>query len=428
MRILIVSRTPWNVSNSFGNTFSNLFVGMDDVEIYHICCKHGATKGSPAKATFQMSDLSVMHSILRRRGGVGWSVDSQDNCADNAAVSKSAEKNRRPFALYVRDLIWTLGAWKNDAALRAFLDEAKPDVLYLPLYSSCYMCDVQQYVVDALSIPVVGHISDDLFAVSPESPLLMRHYAHKVAKKLRRLIDRCSYLEVFAENMQRQYAEMFHKPVYLIGKGVDIRILPKILPSDGCREKHFIYTGNIGGERWRALLLIGKALNGQAVLDIYSVTVLTEEMKTEFAQCDAIQFHGAVSADEVPEIQRNGDVLVHVEGFSPAAIAVTRMSFSTKLIDYMMAGKPIFAVGDLEINSIAVLKKYGLAVVAASVDEIGIRVNEFLSGCVNIEQLGDHVAEYLVNYRDIRKIQEGMTERLRGLVEYDQGSANQCGL
>lgn len=55
-------------------------------------------------------------------------------------------------------------------------------------------------------------------------------------------------------------------------------------------------------------------------------------------------------------------------------------------------------------------------------------MNEFLSGCVNIEQLGDHVAEYLVNYRNIRKIQEGMTERLRGLVEYDQGSANQCGL
>ena len=175
-------------------------------------------------------------------------------------------------------------------------------------------------------------------------------------------------------------------------------------------------------------MLIGKALNGQAVLDIYSATVLTEEMKTEFAQCDAIRFHGAVSADEVLEIQRNGDVLVHGEGFSPAAIAATRMSFSTKLIDYMMAGKPIFAVGDLEINSIAVLKKYGLAVVAASVDEIGIRVNEFLSGCINIEQLGDHVAEYLVKYRDIRKIQEGMTERLRGLVEYDQGSANQCGL
>lgn len=417
MRILIVSRTPWNVSNSFGNTFSNLFDGMDDIEIYHICCQHGETNGSPAKKTFQMTDRAVMHSILRRKGGVGWVADNRTDCKSNAAVSEKAEKKRHPLAYYIRDMIWTLGAWRHDAALRAFLDEARPDVLYLPLYASCYMCDVQAYIADLCAVPTVGHISDDVFALSPDAPLAVRHYAHKVAKKLRRLIGRCAYLEVFAENMKREYAKAFQKPIYLIGKGIDMSALPAVPTSAKNAEKHFVYTGNIGGERWRSLLLIGKALNGKAVLDLYSATVLTEEMKTEFGRCDAIRFHGAVSADEIPEIQKNGDVLVHVEGFSPAAIASTKMSFSTKLIDYMMAGKPIFVVGDQEINSIAVLRKYGLAVIAASVDEIGIRVNEFLSGSVNIEQLSNHVAEYLVNYRDIRKIQEGMNERLRGLVD-----------
>lgn len=419
MKILIISRTPWDIANSFGNTFSNLFSEMAGIEIYHICCQHGATKGTPAKATFQMTDRSVMHSILRRKGGVGWLTDDKGNCKDNAAVSESAGKKRHPLAYYIRDMIWMLGAWKRDRALNDFLSEAKPDALYLPLYRSCYMCDVQQYIVDTLSVPVVGHISDDLFAVPPASPLLTRHYAHKVEKKLHRLIKRCSYLEVFAENMQQQYAEIFHKPVYLIGKGVDISELPKILPSDFNHERHFIYTGNIGTERWRSLLLIGKALNGQAVLDIYSATALTEEMKTEFGRCAAVRFHGAVPADKVSEIQKNGDVLVHVEGFSPAAIAATRMSFSTKLIDYMMAGKPIFAVGDEEINSIAVLKKYELAVVATSANEIETKVREFLSGSVSVEQLSDNVTEYLMSYRDIHKIQEGISERLRGLVYHD---------
>ena len=110
---------------------------------------------------------------------------------------------------------------------------------------------------------------------------------------------------------------------------------------------------------------------------------------------------------------------MHVEGFSPAAIAATRMSFSTKLIDYMMAGKPIFAVGDEEINSIAVLKKYELAVVATSANEIETKVREFLSGSVSVEQLSDNVTEYLMSYRDIHKIQEGISERLRGLVYHD---------
>ena len=46
---------------------------------------------------------------------------------------------------------------------------------------------------------------------------------------------------------------------------------------------------------------------------------------------------------------------MHVEGFGNDAVETVGMSFSTKIIDYMMCGKPIFAVGDIRINSIKVL-------------------------------------------------------------------------
>lgn len=418
MRILIVSQTSWDISNSFGNTFSNLFSGMEDIEIYHICCKHGATNGSPAQKTFQMTDRAVMRSILCRNGGVGWLVGKSIDNRNNAAVSVAAEKKRHPLAYYVRDMIWTLGAWKHDATLQAFLAEVKPDVLYLPIYSSCYMCDVQQYIANICSVPIVGHITDDVFAVSPDASLPVRHYARKVGKKLRRLIARCAYLEVFAENMQRQYAADFHKPVYLIGKGVDINAIPEKPAFTDRSDKHFVYTGNIGGERWRTLVMIGKALcgdGGQGVLDIYSATMLTTEMEEAFNNCGSICFHGSVPADAIPAIQANADVLVHVEGFTPAAIAATQMSFSTKLIDYMMAGKPIFAVGDGKINSIAVLKKYGLAVVAELPGQIETRVKALLSGDIDVEGLFDNTVKYLETFRDIRKIQEGMRSRLFAL-------------
>lgn len=109
-------------------------------------------------------------------------------------------------------------------------------------------------------------------------------------------------------------------------------------------------------------------------------------------------------------------MLVHVEGFTPTAIAATQMSFSTKLIDYMMAGKPIFAVGDGKINSIAVLKKYGLAVVAELPGQIETRVKALLSGDIDVEGLFDNTVKYLETFRDIRKIQEGMRARLEGLA------------
>ena len=46
MKVLIISRTTWDNANSFGNTFSNLFEGMKDVEIYSIACRNGISNNS----------------------------------------------------------------------------------------------------------------------------------------------------------------------------------------------------------------------------------------------------------------------------------------------------------------------------------------------------------------------------------------------
>ena len=53
MRILVISSTTWDVSNSFGNTFSNLFDGMSDVEIYNICCRNGNNNNNVVKEAIQ---------------------------------------------------------------------------------------------------------------------------------------------------------------------------------------------------------------------------------------------------------------------------------------------------------------------------------------------------------------------------------------
>ena len=427
MKILIISRTPWNLSNSFGNTFSNLFNGMQNVEIYHICCQHGATDNSPAKQTFQMSDRSILHSIIHRKGEVGWFVDSENECnyPDNTNVSESITQKKRIYAYYARDLIWKLGAWKHNETLNSYLKEIQPDILYLPIYASGYMCEFQMYVAGMLHVPCIGHISDDVFAKPRKSALLNCYYYRKVAKKLRKLIKRCSYLEVFAENMQRQYSEMFHKPVYLIGKGVDVKTI-RFPPVNNCNsEMHFVYTGNIGADRYHSLVLLGKALSEykgrvKGVLDIYSASMLSKAIKEEFAEYGSIVFHGAVSADQIPQIQEKANVLVHVEGFSSTAVATTRMSFSTKLIDYMVSGNLIFAIGDSEINSIAVLSKFQLAIVADSPTQIYSKTTEILDGAVKPDQFRSNIMQYLITYRDRAKIQEGIKGRIESVIRKDE--------
>ena len=82
------------------------------------------------------------------------------------------------------------------------------------------MCDIQKYIIERVGVPVVGHISDDVYGYHPQVSLLAKLYKKQLRKKLRKLIDKCSYLEVFAKNMAEEYSHIFQKPCYVIGKGI----------------------------------------------------------------------------------------------------------------------------------------------------------------------------------------------------------------
>ena len=427
MRILIISSTTWDNANSFGNTFSNLFEGMENVEIYNIACRHGVSNNALVKKSVQLTDKSVLKSIYTPRFDPCWEIEgSVATGENNQEISESARKKRKTISFVIRDVIWKLGRWKKSRVLNAFLKEASPDVVYLPIYASPYMCDIQRYIVKKLKVPVVGHISDDVFGIPPKMSLLGKWYRAALRKKLKKLIAECAYLEVFAQNMKEEYSEIFDKPCYLIGKGVALELIDTIkIDAPENKQLHFVYTGNIGDDRYRALVDIGQTISEVfepqgAVLDIYSTTPLTEEMKTLIFGCDAIKFHGGIGREEVEKVQQAADFLVHVEGFSERAIFSARMSFSTKIIDYMLMGKPILAFGPDEVNSIQTLKNHSVGLTATSASELRGITEELAKGSVNYEALTSSVKDYLIKHRNIREIQLGIYQRLYELVNRNE--------
>ena len=424
MKILVISATSWSNDNSFGNTFSNLFEGMDDVEIYNVCCRNGDNNNSVVKQAVQFTDKSVLKSIYKLGYDPCWKMSSGNlHKKDNVEVYAGARKSRRLIYFLARDLIWKLGKWKKSKTFNNFLDEIKPDILYLPIYHSQYLNDVQQYAIKKLNVPVVGHISDDIYGMAPNLGFFAKMRAKSIHKKIEKTISMCSYLEVFAENMAKQYSEIFSVPCYVVGKGIDVSKIPDVSNFKHNKgKKRFVYTGNINDERFNSLLEIGKSLKrscteDEAVLEIYSASLLDEKMKNGFDSCPNIHFGGKLSKCEVDSVQREADFLVHVEGFGEQAIFEAGMSFSTKIIDYMLMGKPILAVGSSKINSIQVLIDYNAAVVANSKDDICAKVKELLNNEVDINAVLNNASTYLANKRDIKKIQSGIKDRLTTLLE-----------
>ena len=424
MRILVISNTPWDVSNSFGNTFSNLFYKMDGIEAYNICCRSGISNNNVVKESIQATDKSVLKSIYKLRYDPFWKMEIDTAHDENKEISESAIKKRKPVHFLIRDTIWKMGKWKKSKVLNDFLNKIKPDLIYLPIYAQHYMCDFQDYIIEKLGVPVVGHITDDVYGMRPDVKGLEKRCGLKLQKKIEHLIKKCSYIDVFAENMAKEYSKSFGVPCYLIGKGVKKEEIPEIKEFTKKEKIKLVYTGVLSKYRFDTLISLGKVISeGDRVeIDVYSQTALTEHMKEEISKYPQISFKGKIDRGEVDIVQNSADMLLHIEGFDSEAIYRSKMSFSTKIIDYMLKCKVIFAIGSEEINSISVLKEKNLAVVARSTSEIQERLKEIVNDKIDFNEILSNCHSYLVNERSIDEIQQGMKKRMEGLL--NENSAN----
>lgn len=418
IKVLTVSRTPWNNSNSFGNTFSNLFGGMSGVEIYNICCQPGSIENDIVKDTLQITESSLLSALLGKRkhtvvkGGANEGVSLKQ-------VQDYGKKRRPSWMFIARDIIWKLTASIWEKEIDAFVTSIKPDVLYLPIYASWYMCNINSYLINKFATPTAFHISDNVYDYPPStSPWSFeKYYRGRLRRKIKSLMQKASYVEVFAENMKLAYEKEFGVPCYVIGKGIKLEDIKK-RNNHVCGEVvHFVYTGGVAGERMKVLLELGRTLskdhsNKKCILDIYSATPLSDETKSEMKSVESISFHGAISGAEVKDIQQKADYLVHVEGFSEKAVFEAGMSFSTKIIDYLASGNILLAIGHKDINSIQVLKKYNIAVVADELKDLDSMVDCLLNEKTDVQTIKENAYKFLVNERDIELIQKGIYERM----------------
>ena len=65
MRILVLSLNAWNLSNSTGNTISNLFRGLEDTdEVANIYCRNEAINNTICKKYFRVTEGDIIRCLL----------------------------------------------------------------------------------------------------------------------------------------------------------------------------------------------------------------------------------------------------------------------------------------------------------------------------------------------------------------------------
>lgn len=385
MNVLVITRGSWNNNNNTGNTMSNLFADIKEWNIYNLYFRSEKPDNKICKATYQISEQQLIKNIFSREPSgnellVGGSDDKERKVEET--IYNSSKKSQSRVLWFARELIWTLGTWKNEQLLQ-FLEKVEVDVIFMPVFGCYYPHKVLRYIKGVTNAKVVLFHADDNYTLKQFS-LSPIYWIYRLG--LRRWVKnsvRISDLNYCISEMQvKEYQGAFGKSCKLLYKGHDFT------ESNGSEKAstdvlQFVYTGNISAGRWKTLSLIGRALEKinqnqlKAQLVIYTATPMTRKMK-ESLSYKSIVMKGSVQADRIPDIQENADVLVHVESFELKHKLEVRMSFSTKIVDYLGQKKCILAVGPEDVASINYFLKNDAAVVATELNDIEKQIEKLI--------------------------------------------------
>ena len=154
-----------------------------------------------------------------------------------------------------------------------------------------------------------------------------------------------------------------------------------------------VYTGKLFLGRAESLVEISKAMadinkDGEKItFEIYSPTGI-EGKTLERLNSKGCHFKGCVPQSEVEAIQQSADIVIFAESLEKNHRFDARLSFSTKITDYLKSGKCIFAIGDRDIAPIIYLRENDCAVIANEFYEIAPQLKKLLEKPEKIKEYG----------------------------------------
>ncbi len=426
-KLLIISDYPWNKNNSFGKVFTDIFGGMQDIEILNIYCMGGFPNTEMTNIRYyQITMGQIIANLKNKKKPVGKIITDEDmgkemGEAELKWMNRARKTHLRIFG-WGRRFLWWIGRWKNQQLIDLVKD-FNADIMFTPIYKMSYMNNVQQFVAKIQPVKMVAYYGDDNYSLKQFSLNPLFWFDRLTQRgKVRKTIKMCEYMYVVSEVGQEAAEKYFKTKAVLCANGANFDIEP-IYKKFYSKPRKLVFTGNLGNHRWEELLRIGRTiekLGGGAILEIYSASVLKKSILKKYEKCSAISFKGKVPFTEIPRIQAEADVLVHVESFRLKEWLAVRESFSTKIVGQMVACRPQLAVGDKRCGSIDHLLRHDAAIVASSKEELETQIKRIIEDDDYLDEYAKKGWECGKRLHNRSDIQNMLQDDFKKLVEENE--------
>jgi len=380
INILVLTKGAWRNDNNTGNTLNDIFSNWNG-NVYSIYCTAEAPNNNICKSGFSIPEKDVYRKFFKRSHNVGRKLHTEINESTAKIFEQEDEEFYRFFrlnrahSLYMaRDIMWKLVNWKSES-LEKYILSCEIDLIFTIVYDSVYMHDLARYIHNLTGKPIIIYFMDDYytykqFSLSPFF-WIRRLY---IRKYIRNTVKNAEGFYAISNKQIDEYQKALNISIELLYKGAFFYTKPKANSANN--NIIILYAGNIMCGRWKTLACIAEivreqnAIGRNVQLKIYTKNPINRKIKRIVGFYNGVIFGGAITADQVQQEINNADIVLHLESLQLSYKLSTRLSFSTKIVDYFKNSKCIFAVGWKEAASIEYLIKNNVAEVAISITEI----------------------------------------------------------
>lgn len=415
MRVLTLSNIEWADSNAFGNTMSNLFSGIPDVELASLYRRSSLPNNNVCKKYYKISNTSIIKNFFSPKR-IGNYFETNDYKPETVNVNLEKEaisfihKYRLNRILYFfEDIICSTRKWENDN-FKKFINDFNPDVVFsFTKASKTHLLFLKTIIKHIPNCKHVTFIVDDICAA---------YNSKKYEKIIGEQLQLASKVYAITPSLKRKYEELFDVNIDVLTKGCDFS-LPVTKKHNSV--KTIVYAGNLLYGRDKTLIKLGQVIKqhnknaeNKLFLRIYSPTVVDDNIKNKMNILGASEFLGAKPYSEIVEILNSADIVLHVESFEEEQKNLVKYSFSTKITDCMQSGSVLFSIGPEDLASIEATKNIEGAFCAFDLKELNVIIDQIANA--DLYEKAKSIRAYAIEHFAIEHIQEKIINDFKRII------------
>ena len=394
-KVLVVGINAWR-KDATSHTLMNIFSCWDSDKLALLYTRADLPNTNVCSRFFQISENDVLKSVFKPWIKTGREVQSTD-IVNNAGVEEEhkryakARKKRSYLMAVSREIVWMLGHWKSKA-LKDFVQDFKPDIIFCPIYPTAYMGKLQRYIKKITGKPIVCYLADDNYSYDSCKGVLSYLHRFILRKQVKYLATHCKEMFVIVDKEKEETDRLFDTNSVILTKGLDFSKLDYRPHSVGQPIK-FVYTGNLIIGRDKTLALVADLLNKingdevKATLEVYSPDTVDEVTMARLNN-GCSKHCGFIPREKVGEVQQNADVVIFAEALEGKDSHAARLSFSTKITDYLSNSKCILAIGKGDIAPMDYFVRNDSAITATDEVQLEEKLRYILNNPQMIEEYG----------------------------------------